>query len=141
MGPVFGVLCIAASLLFCTLYFAVVIFQIACKWCGLERPNFFSAAGIVVVSFIVWAIFEGIMIAILQEVYLRAGYPPWEARFVGFFLGLPCHMLVTTGLHMGLMRVKAGKAIEVWFIQQLILFSIVLTITGLIVVAILAAKN
>ena len=136
-----GALCIVAGVLFGILFFAVVIFQIACKWCGLERPNTFTAAGIVFISWIVWAIFEGIMIAILQELYRAAGYPPWEARIVGFFLGLPCHMLVTTGLHIGLMRVKFGKAIEVWFIQQLILFSIVLSIAGLIVVAVLAAKN
>ena len=140
MGPL-GLLCVLVGFLFGILFFAVAIFQIACKWCGLERPNVFTAAGIVFISWIVWAIFEGIMIAILQELYRAAGYPPWEARIVGFFLGLPCHMLVTTGLHIGLMRVKFGKAIEVWFIQQLILFSIVLSIAGLIVVAVLAAKN
>lgn len=140
MGPL-GILCTLFGLLFGILFFAVAIFQIACKWCGLERPNSFVAGGIVFISWIVWAIFEGIMIAVLQELYRAAGYPPWEARIVGFFLGLPCHMVVTTGLHMALMRVSFGKSIEVWFIQQLILFSIVLTITGLIVIAVLAAKN
>lgn len=141
MGPVLGVLCLLVGVVFGVLIFAVAIFQIACKWCGIERPNAVAAAGIVVISYVVWAIVEGIMIAILQEIYHAAGYPPWEARIVGFFFGLPCHMVVTTALHVGLMRVSFGKAIEVWFIQQLILFSIALTITGIAVVGFLAAKN
>ncbi|QEL17233.1 hypothetical protein [Limnoglobus roseus] len=141
MAPVLALLCFVGGLLFGILTFAVFIFQVACRWCRLERPGFFAASGIVVVSWIVWAIVEAIMISILQEVYRAAGYPPWEARIVGFFIGLPSHMLVTTVLHMGLMRVKLGKAIEVWFIQQMMLFSIILAITGVLVVGFLAAKN
>ena len=141
MANVLAALCIFGGLLFGILFFAVLIFQVACKWCRLERPSFFAAAGIVVVSWVVWAIVEAIMISILQEIYQAAGYPPWEARIVGFFVGLPTHLIVTTVLHMGLMRVKSGKAIEVWFIQQLILFSIILSIVGMVVVAVLAAKN
>ncbi len=138
MGPVFGLLCVLAGVLFGLLAFAVAIFQVACKLCGLERPGAFAAAGIVVVSYVVWAVFEAIMIAVLQEVYRAAGHPPWEARIVGFFVGLPCHMVVTTFLHIVFMRVKFGKAIEVWFVQQLILFSIVLAIVALVGVAYLA---
>jgi hypothetical protein len=137
VGPVLGALCIVAGVLFGLLAFAVAIFQVACKLCGLERPGSFAAAGIVVVSYVVWAIFEAVMIAVLQEVYRAAGHPPWEARIVGFFLGLPCHMVVTTFLHIVLLRVPFGKAIEVWFIQQMILFSIVLAIVGLISIAFL----
>ncbi len=141
MGQVFGALVCFGGLLLGILSFAVFVFRLACHWCRLERPTFFAAAGIVVVSWIVWAIVEAVMIAVLQEVYQAAGYPPWEARIVGFFVGLPSHLVVTTVLHMALMRVKLGKAIEVWFIQQLILFSIILSITGVVVVAVLAARG
>ena len=140
MGPL-GILCVLVGFLFGILFFAVAIFQIACKWCGLERPNSFFAGSIVFISWIVWAIFEGIMIAVLQELYRAAGYPPWEARIVGFFLGLPCHMVVTTGVHMAFMRVSFGKSIEVWFAHRLIMLGIVLLIAGVVAVGFLASKR
>lgn len=137
MGPL-GILCTLVGFLLGVLFFAVAIFQIACKWCGLERPGIFAAAGIVIVSWFVWAVFEGVMLAVLEEIYNAAGLPPWEARIVGFFVGLPFHLAVTTALHVGLMRVKVGKAIEVWFVQNVIVFSIVLLVVGLVMVALLA---
>jgi hypothetical protein len=141
VGPILAALCILLGLCLGILFTAVLIFRFACRWCELEQPGFLATCGIVILAWIVWAIFEGILIAILQTLYHNAGYPPWEARIVGFFVGLPCHLVVTTLLHVGLLRVSFGKAIEVWFIQHIILFSIILVIVGLVGVAVLARNG
>ncbi len=129
------------GLLFGILTFAVFIFQIACKWCGVRRPSFLAASGIVVVSYIVSVIIEWVFYAVLREIYRSAGFPLWEVTVVAIFLWEPLHMLIATILHVGLMREKFGKAIEIWFVRELILLSIILTITGILVVGFLAAKN
>jgi hypothetical protein len=137
---VFG-LCIILGTLVGILLTAVLIFRLACKWCNLERPGLMAASGIVILSWVAWAIAEAVMIAALQVVYEALGYPLWEARFVGFFLGLPFHLVVTSLLHIMLMRVSLGKAIEVWFLQQGILLSIALALIGMLAIGYLAAGN
>ena len=46
--------------------------------------------------------------------------------------------LISAGLHAGLMSIKFGKGIEVWFVQMLIYLSIAVAIAFLAVLVILA---
>lgn len=141
MAPVLmGLLCVAGVLL-AILTFAVFIFQVACRWCGVRRPSYLAAAGIVSVSYVVTLIMDTVFHAILREIYKAAGYPLWEVTVVAIFLWEPLHMFIATGLHVGLMRERFGKAIEIWFVRELILLSLLLAVTGVVVVGILAAKN
>ena len=141
MAPIIIAFACIGVMLFALLAFAVFIFMMACRWCGVERPRFPAAAGIVIVSWVVWTIVEAILVAVLQYVYESAGYPLWEARIVSFFLALPLDLTIATGLHMALMRAPLGKAVEVWYIQRLILLAIVLALTAVVAVGFLAAKG
>jgi hypothetical protein len=132
MPVLFVGLCTVFGIFFTILSTAVLIFRLACQWCNLERPSFLGASGIVILSWLTWFGAEAAMIGVLQEVYVWAGYPMWEARFVGFFLGLPFHMTVASVLHVAVMRVTAGKAIEVWFMQQMILLAIALCLLAVV---------
>ncbi len=54
------------------------------------------------------------------------------------FLFLPIDLSISAGLHAGLMSIKFGKGIEVWFIQMLIYLSIATAATFVVVLVYLA---
>jgi hypothetical protein len=141
VGQAFGLLCCVGVMLFAVLAAAVLLFRLACAMAGVPRPSFFKAAWIVAVTSVVLSVAEGIMAAIVRAVYQDLDYPLWEAGLVTFFLGLPIDLAVASGIHAAFLRVKFGKAVEVWFAHRLILLSIVMAVAGVAAVAVLASNN
>lgn len=128
---ILAVICVMGTLLLGILYVAVGIFRLSCRLCGLERPPLFVAIGIVTISWLVLTITEALLLALTEKVYDFLGYPHWEARLACFFVGLPLDMFIATLLHKVMMREQLGKAIEVWFVQRLILLTLVMAGIGL----------
>ena len=68
----------------------------------------------------------GVLDKIVYEVCNAAGLPPWEAGIIVFLLALPIDLLISAGIESGLMGVRFGKGVEMWYTQRLIQLSIVL---------------
>jgi hypothetical protein len=67
---------------------------------------------------------EAIMNVIVLESCRAAGVPRWEAGLIVFFLLLPIDLLISASLHAGLMNIKFGKGVEVWFVMMLIYLAV-----------------
>jgi hypothetical protein len=111
------------------LFVFTYIFRQACAWSGLPKPSILTAAGVMILIRISTTISEALMRFVVFEASERAGFPDWEADIIVLFLFLPIDMLISAGLHAGLMNIKFGKGIEVWFVQGLIILSILAAIT------------
>lgn len=83
-----------------------------------------TAFGIMLLIWVSKSVPEAIMKVIVSETCRSAGLPAWEAWVIVLFLFLPIDLSISAGLHAGLMSIKFGKGIEVWFIQMLIYLSI-----------------
>jgi hypothetical protein len=125
-----------------TLFVAILVamFRLSCGWCGLPRPGVLATLGVIFVSFVVEIIAGGVVQGSVYAGYEMAGRPPWEAGVVIFFLQLPFDLVVSSVAHAGLMKITIGKAIEVWFVQRLLLFGLILLIAGAAALAILARQ-
>jgi hypothetical protein len=135
------VLIVAFTLLVGLLCVFVGLFLLSCRWAGLPRPRLITAIGVVLATTFVWFFIEAVFIAGLYKLYDLAGYPPWEVWLVGFFAGLPVSLTAATLLHVALLRVPTGKAVQVWFIERLIRYGFVLGCLGVFAVFVLAAKK
>ena len=126
MGPVFlaAFCCFLLLLIPATLLIFTYIFQKACVLCGLPKPSVLTAFGVMLLIRVSTFVPEAIMNVIVTESCRAAGVPDWEAWLIVIFLFLPIDLLISAGLHAGLMSIKFGKGIEVWFVQMLILLSI-----------------
>lgn len=120
-----------------TLFLFTYIFRQACAWSGLRKPSILTAAGVMILIRISTTISEVLMDVVVRETCEIAGLPGWESGIIVFFLLLPIDLLISAGLHSGLMNIKFGKGIEVWFVQWLIILSIVAAITFVVGVFIL----
>lgn len=118
----------------------VALFLFSCRMAGLPRPRLIVAVGVVLATTFVWFLVEAAFLAALQRLYAIAGFPPWEVWLVGLFAGLPVSLAAATVLHVLLLRVPTSKAVQVWFIERLIRFSLLLLGIGIFVVAMLAKK-
>ena len=49
--------------------------------------------------------------------------------------------MIASGIHAAFLRVKFGKAVEVWFAHRLILLTIVMAVAGVAAVAVLASNK
>jgi hypothetical protein len=130
--------CFLLLLVPATLYILTFIFQKACVLCGLPRPSVLTAFGVMLMIRVSTFVPEAIMNVIVTESCKAGGVPEWEAWLIVLFLFLPIDLLISAGLHAGLMSIKFGKGIEVWFVQMLIYLSIAVAITFLAVLVILA---
>ena len=110
------------------LFLVTYIFRVSCKLCGLPKPSVINAAGIMFVSWVSVLIAETILEIVVKETGRAAGLPRWESGIITFFLALPIDLVISSGLHAGLMGIKIGKGIEIWFVQRLIQLSIVAAI-------------
>jgi hypothetical protein len=133
-----AVCCFILMLIPATLYALTFIFQKACVLCGLQRPSVLTAFGVMLLIRVSTFVPEAIMNVIVTESCKAAGVPDWEAWLIVLFLFLPIDLLISAGLHAGLMSIKFGKGIEVWFVQMLIYLSIVVAVTFVVVLVILA---
>ena len=140
VGPVFlaAFCCFLLLLIPGTLLVLTYIFQKACVLCGLPRPSVLTAFGVMLLIRVSTFVPEAIMNVIVTESCKVAGVEEWEAFLIVLFLFLPIDLLISAGLHAGLMSIKFGKGIEVWFVQMLIYLSIAVAITFLSVLVVLA---
>ena len=116
------------------------VFRQACVLCGLPRPSVATAAGVMLLIWVSKTLTEAVMNAIVQESCRAAGVPRWEAGIIVFFLLLPIDLLISASLHAGLMNIKFGKGVEVWFVQMLMYLSMFLGV-GLLVAVIYTVFN
>lgn len=121
--------CFFAVLLVPVLLFVLTsVFRQACVLCGLPRPSVATAAGVMLLVWVSKTLSEAVMNVIVQESCRAAGVPQWEAGVIVFFLLLPIDLLISASLHAGLMNIKFGKGVEVWFVQMLMYLSMLLVV-------------
>ena len=120
------------------LFLLTYIFRLSCVLCGLPRPSVLTAFGVMLLIRVSTFVPEAIMNLIVTESCKAAGVPLWEASLIILFLFLPIDLLISAALHAGLMSIKFGKGIEVWFVQMLIYLSIAVAIAFAIILVILA---
>jgi hypothetical protein len=135
-----ALLCIAVSLLG-VLATAVLIFRLACLMARVPVPGLLHAAWVIGATSLLWVPVEGVLAWVVHLIYDGLGYPQWEAGLVTFFLGLPVDLLIASGVHAALLRMRFGKAVEVWFAHRLILLTIVMAVAGVAAVAVLATNK
>jgi hypothetical protein len=121
--------CFVLMLIPVVMFIFTYVFRQACAWSGLAKPSIITAAGVMLLIRVCTTTCEALMDVIVSESCDVAGLPRWETDIIVFFLILPIDLLISAGLHSGLMNIKFGKGIEVWFVQWLIILSILATIT------------
>src|ERR1700722_7921364 len=87
-----------------TLFLFTYIFRQACSLSGLPKPSILTAAGVMILIRISTTISEVMMDLVVKESCQVAGLPLWESRIIVFFLLLPIDLLISAGLHAGLMN-------------------------------------
>ena len=129
-GQVFATLLCFAGVIFVLLGFEITVFRIACLACRVPQPGFFRSIGMVMVLLVVPAVVDGIVGSVLFELYKASNYPLWEAGLVQFFLALPIHMAICSTIHAKMMSLRLGQGIEVWFVEKVMKFTLLLLIVG-----------
>ncbi len=143
MNPLFIIIlfcCGLIGLFVLAVYLITFFFRYACVLCGLPKPSVMTALGVLLLIWICKTNAEAVMKIAVSEAAQKAGLPPWEGWLIALFLFLPLDLLISAALHAGLMRIRFGKGIEVWFVQTLMILSVVAAIAGVAAVAILAAR-
>jgi hypothetical protein len=135
------VLIAALAVLALALAAFTLIFILACRLSGLPSPGPARAAIVVLVTAFLWAIIEGILVAGLRNLYAKFGLPLWEVWLVGLFAGFPVSLAVGTLLHRLLMNVSPSQAIEVWFFERLVRYSIAAAGIGFVAVCWLIVRG
>ena len=143
MQPVLVFLCcFFLILLLPVILFAITyVYRLSCSLCGLPKPAVLPAAGVVLVTWVSIAIAESIMGAVVEYVAQQGGLPRWEAGVIFFFLFFPVDLVIASTIEAGLMGLKVGKGIELWFVQRLIYLSIAVAVALVAVVVVLARNN
>lgn len=114
------------------MFLLTFIYRWSCVLCGLPKPGVVVAAGIMFVSWLTFVLACSFLRAAVHAACDAARLPPWEASVITFLLALPVDLLISAGIEAGLMGVRFGKGVEVWYTQRLIQLAIVVVI-GLIV--------
>lgn len=106
------------------LFIVTSVFRQACVLCGLPRPSVATAAGVMLLIWVSKTACEAVMNVIVIESCKAVGVPRWEAWLIVFFLLIPIDLVISAALHAGLMNIKFGKGVEVWFVMWLIKLSV-----------------
>lgn len=106
------------------LFVATYIFRLSCVLCGLPRPSLLASSAVMAINVVTGLVAEAVMKKGVEVACRAAGFPDWEAGLIVLFFALPVDLVISSGLHTVLMRVRFGKGIEVWFVQRLIYLSI-----------------
>ncbi|MCE9566803.1 MAG: hypothetical protein K8U57_32760 [Planctomycetes bacterium] len=106
------------------LFVLTSVFRQACVLCGLPRPSVGTATGVMLLIWVSKTASQAVMDVIVLEACRAAGVPQWEAGIIIVFLFLPIDLLISAALHAGLMNIKFGKGVEVWFVQMFIYLSV-----------------
>ena len=143
MGPaVFIVCCFLLILLVpVALFLLTYIFRLSCVLSGLPKPPVLIAAGHLFLITIAEILVDWVMVQTVIWGCDRAGVPRWEARIIFFFLFLPIDLVISSAIHAGLMSIRFGKGIEVWFVQRLITLSIVVAVVFVAAIVYLIRAN
>lgn len=130
MGPVLLLACCFFLLLLIPLVLFVVtyIFRVSCRLCGIPKPTVLAAAGVMFVTGVAVVMAEGILELLAVEAGRAAQLPRWEIGIIVIFLALPVDLVISSAMHAGLLGIRFGKGIEVWFVQRLIQLSILAAI-------------
>ena len=98
----------------------VLLLRLACKIARVNPRTVFRSIGLVLASLFVGTLAEGALGWGVERAYSLGGFRDkiWEAGLVGFFVGLPLHMLLISFLHAKMMRVTFGEGMSVWFIDK-----------------------
>ena len=113
------------------LFLVTFIYRWSCVLCGLPKPTVVVASGIMFVAWVSLVMAVGVLRAVVYEACKAGGLPQWEAGIIVFLLALPLDLLVSAGIESGLMGVRFGKGVELWYTQRLIQLSI-LAAAGLV---------
>lgn len=140
VGPVLVLACcfFLVLLIPVLLFLFTYIFRQACVLCGIPKPSVLTAFGVMLLIRISTTVSEAVMDVIVTESCRAAGLPRWEAGIIVLLLFLPIDLLISAGLHAALMNIKFGKGIEVWFVQWLIILSILIALAFVAVLVYLA---
>ena len=122
------------------LFLLTYVYRLACVLCGLPKPSVMTAFGVMLLIWVSKTVSQAVMEVIVAESCRAAGVPRWEAVVIIFFLFLPIDLLISASLHSGLMNIKFGKGIEVWFVQMLMYLGIAV-LTALVAVVVYLAMN
>lgn len=117
------------------------IFRQSCSLSGLQKPSYIAAAGHLFLITIAQFFADLVMVELVQWGCRSAGVPVWEAGIIIFFLFLPIDLVISSAIHAGLMGIRFGKGIEVWFVQRLIWLSIVAAIAFVAAIVFLVRAN
>lgn len=123
------------------LFLFTYIFRQSCVLSGLEKPSVLSATAHLFLITIAQFFADLVMMELVKWGCEAATVPRWEAGIIIFFLFLPIDLLISSGIHSGLMGVRFGKGIEVWFVQRLIWLSIVAAIAFVAAIVFLVQAN
>jgi hypothetical protein len=98
----------------------VLLLRLACRITRVNPRTVFGSIGLVLASLFVGAIAEGALGWGVERAYSLGGFRDkiWEAGLVGFFVGLPVHMLLISFLHAKMMRVTFAEGLSVWFVDK-----------------------
>ena len=138
-----GLLCVCFLLLMMVpagLFLVTFIYRWSCRLCGLPKPTVLVAAGIMFVTWLSLVMAIGVLEVIVYEACTAAGLPRWEAGIVLFLLALPIDLLISSSIESGLMGVRFGKGVEMWYTQRLIQLSILSAVGLVIGVAVLVQQ-
>jgi hypothetical protein len=122
------------------LFVLTSVFRQACVLCGLPRPSVATAAGVMLLIRVSTTASEAVMDVIVMESCKAVGVPRWEANIIVGLLVLPIDLIISAALHAGLMNIKFGKGVEVWFVMMLIYLS-VFALAGSVAAVIFVALN
>jgi hypothetical protein len=120
-----------------SLFLVTFIYRWSCTLCGLPRPHVLVAAGIMFVAWLSLAMAVGVLRLAVYEACDAAGVPRWEQDLVLFFLALPVDLTVSAGIESGLMGVRFGKGVELWYTQRLIQLALVAAVGVVVGVVVL----
>jgi hypothetical protein len=123
------------------LFLFTYIFRQSCVLSGLEKPSVLAASGHLFLITIAQFFVDLVMVEAVEWGCKQTGVPQWEARVIIFFLFLPIDLVISSGIHAGLMRIRFGKGIEVWFVQRLIYLSIIAAIAFVAAIVFLIRAN
>ena len=123
------------------LFLLTYIFRQSCVLSGLEKPSVLAAAAHLFLITIAQTFADFVMVELVRWGCDAAKVPPWEAGIIMFFLFLPIDLVISSAIHAGLMGIKFGKGIEVWFVQRLIWLSIVAAIAFIAAIVFLVKAN
>ncbi len=122
------------------LFLLTFIYRWSCALCGLPKPTVLVASGIMFVAWLSLVMAIGVLRVVVFEAYSAAGLPQWEARIIVFLLALPIDLLISAGIESGLMGVRFGKGVEMWYTQRLIQLSIIAAIGFVVALVVLARQ-